>query len=102
MEFLSQPRVGLVAPKRADQPRDYLSAPPLLRAKELLVCQHDQFGAIPLRSGGAIPPPPKRGISARLAQYHMKTRQNGCNTPSAMLSRKGIARYGGGYLALGC
>ena len=26
----------------------------------------------------------------------MKTRQNGCDVPSAILCRKGIARYGGG------
>ena len=42
--------------------------------------------------------PPQRGISAILARYHMKTRQNGCDTPSAILSRIGIARYGGGIL----
>ena len=50
-----------------------------------------------MRSGGAIPtPPPKRGISAILARYHMKTRQIDAIPPSAILSRKGIARYGGG------
>ena len=51
-----------------------------------------------MRSGGAIPPPPppgKRGISAILARYPMKTRQMGAIPPSAILSRKGIARYGG-------
>ena len=37
----------------------------------------------------------KGGISAILARYHMKTRQNGCETPSAILSRKGITPYGG-------
>ena len=47
-----------------------------------------------MRSGGAIPPPHKRGILAILARHHMKTRQKGCDTPSAILSRKGIARYG--------
>ena len=46
-----------------------------------------------MRSGGAIPPP-KRGISAMLVRYHMKTRQMGAIPPSAKLSRKGIARYG--------
>ena len=40
-------------------------------------------------------PPLKRGISAILARYPMKTRQMGAIPPSAMLSRKGIARYGG-------
>ena len=44
-----------------------------------------------MRSGGAIPPP-KRGISAILARYPMKTRQTGAIPPSAILSRKGIAR----------
>ena len=49
-----------------------------------------------MRSGGAIPPPPhKRCISAMLARYPMKTRQMGAIHPSAILSRKGIARYGG-------
>ena len=47
-----------------------------------------------MRSGGAIPPL-KRGISAILARYPMKTRQMGAIPPSAVLSRKGIARYGG-------
>ena len=40
--------------------------------------------------------PLKRGISAILARYPMKTRQMGAIPPSAILSRKGIARYGGG------
>ena len=47
-----------------------------------------------MRSGGAIPPL-KRGISAILARYPMKTWQMGAIPPSAILSRKGIARYGG-------
>ena len=97
--------VNLVAPYCAI-PRDYLSDTPLLRATGFLVSQHDQFGAIPpspflsvsplesMRSGGAIPPL-KRGISAILARYPMKTRQTGAIPPSAILSRKGIARYGG-------
>ena len=41
-------------------------------------------------------PPLKRGISAIPARYPMKTRQMGAIPPSAILSRKGIARYGGG------
>ena len=59
------------------------------------------FWACPLlesmRSGGAIPPPliDKRGISAILARYPMKTRRKRAIPPSAILSRKGIARYGG-------
>ena len=40
-------------------------------------------------------PPLKMGISAILARYPMKTRQMGALPPSAILSRKGIARYGG-------
>ena len=40
-------------------------------------------------------PPLRRGISAILARYPMKTRQMGAIPPSAILSRKGIARYGG-------
>ena len=87
-------------------PRDYLSDTPLLRAMGFLVSQHGQLGAIPpppflsisplesMRSGGAIPPR-KGGISAILARYPMKTRQMGAIPPSAILSRKGIARYGG-------
>ena len=96
---------GLVAPYCAI-PRDYLSDTPLLRAMGFLLSQHDQVGAIPpppfvsvsplesMRSGGAIPPL-KRGISAILTRYRMKTRQMGAIPPSAILSRKGIARYGG-------
>ena len=87
-------------------PRDYLSDTPLLRAMGFLVSQHGKLGAIPprpflsvsplesMRSGGAIPPL-KRGISAIPARYPMKTRQSGAIPPSAILSRKGIARYGG-------
>ena len=49
-----------------------------------------------LQGGGAMHPPHKRGsISAILARHPMKTRQNACNTPSAILSRQGIARYEG-------
>ena len=72
-----------------------------------LVSQHGQLGAIPpppflsvsplesMRSGGAIPPPSK-GVSQRcFARYPMKTRQSGAIPPSAVLSRKGIVRYGG-------
>ena len=88
-------------------PRDYLSDTPLLRAMGFSVSQHGQLGAIPpppflsvspleyMRSRGAIPPPLKRGISAILARYPLKTRQMGAIPPSAILSRKGIARYGG-------
>ena len=98
--------VILVAPYCAI-PRDYLSDTPLLRAMGFLVSQHGRLGAIPpppflsvsplksSRRGGAIPPPLKRGISAILARYPMKTRQMGAIPPSAILSRKGIARYGG-------
>ena len=87
-------------------PRDYLSDTPLLRAMGFSVSQHGQLGAIPpppslsvsflesMQSGGAIPPL-KRGISARPARYPMKTRQTGAIPSSAILSRKGIARYGG-------
>ena len=71
----------LVAPYCAT-PRDYLSDTPLLRAMGFLVSQHGQLGA-------------KRGISAILARYPRKARQMGAIPPSAILSRKGIARYGG-------
>ena len=85
----------------------YLSDTPLSHAMGFLVSQHGQLGAIPLppflsvspleymRSRGAIPPPLKRGISAILPRYPTKTRQMGARPPSAILSRKGIARYGG-------
>ena len=96
----------LVAPYCA-LPRDYLSDTPLFRSMRFLVSQNGQLGAIlpppcltlspveSMRSGGAIPPPLKRGISAILARYPMKTRQMGARPPSAIVSRKGIARYGG-------
>ena len=83
--------VVLVAPYCAI-PRDYLSDTPLLRAMGFLVSKHGQLGAIPpppflsvsplesMRSGGAIPPPLKRGISAIPARYPMKTRGNRCDT----------------------
>ena len=96
---------ALVAPSCAT-PRDYLSDTPLLRAMGFLVSQHGQLGAIPpppflsisplesTRSGGAIHPLPNN-ISAMPVRYPMKTRQVGAEPPSAILSRKGIARYGG-------
>ena len=57
-----------------------------------------KLGAIPLALARALEvrhPSYKRGISAILARYHLKTRQNAGDTPSAILFRKGIARYGG-------
>ena len=97
----------LVAPYCAI-PRDYLSDTPLLRAMGFLVSQHGQLGAIPPPPFLSVsplgehatwrcntPPPLKRGISAILARYPMKTRQMGAIPPSAILSRKGIARHGG-------
>ena len=97
--------VFLVAPYCAI-PRDYLSDTPLLRAMGFLVSQHGQLGAIPPPPFSAFPrlrafevevryPPLKRGISRILARYPMKTRQMGATPPSAILSRNGIARYGG-------
>ena len=41
------------------------------------------------------PPPKKRGISAILARYPLNTRQTFAIPPCAILSRKGIAQYGG-------
>ena len=99
------PRLGsLSVTPYCATPRDYLTDTPLLRAMGFLVSQHGRLGAIPpppflsvspldsMRSGGAIPLL-KRGISAILARYPMKTRQTGAVPPSAILSRKGIARY---------
>ena len=43
---------------------------------------------------GCDTPPHKRGISAILARYLMKKGKMGAIPPSAILSRKGIARYG--------
>ena len=40
-----------------------------------------------MRTWGAIPPF-KKGISAMLVRYHMKTKQKACHTPYAILSRK--------------
>ena len=89
--------------------RETISAIPRYCAlRGFWVSQHGQLGAIPpppflrasplesMRSGGARPPPNKRkGISAILARYTMKTRQMGAIPPSAILFRKGVARYGG-------
>ena len=96
----------LVAPYCAI-PRDYLSDTPLLRAMGFLVSQHGQLGAIPpppflsasplesMRSGGAIPPL-KRGISAILARYPMKTRQMGAIPPLCDTISKGYCAIWGG------
>ena len=86
--------------------RDTARLSQLLRAVGFLVSQHGQLGAIPPPPSLSVPPwracevevrypPVKRGISAIPARYPMKTRQMGAIPPSAILSRKGIARYGG-------
>ena len=89
-------------------PWDYLSETPLLRAMGFLVSQHGQLGAIPpppslsdsplesMRSRGAIPPPPQKGYLSDTGAISHENKANGCDTPSAILSRKGIVRYGGG------
>ena len=48
-----------------------------------------------MRSGGAIPLPRKGYLSNTCAIPH-ENKANGCGAPSAILSRKGIGRYGGG------
>ena len=106
---------ALVAPYCAI-PRDYLSDTPFLRAMGFLVSQHGQLGAIPpppslsvsplehMRSRGEIPPPPK-GYLSNTSAIPYENKANGCDTPPAILSRKGIARYGGvsrtGLLSIG-
>ena len=97
----------LVAPYFAI-PRDYLGDTSLLRAMGFLVSQHGQSGAIPpppflslsplesMRSGGAIPPPSKRGISAILTRYPKKTRQSACDTPLCDTISKGYCVIWGG------
>ena len=97
---------GLSGPVLRDTARLSQRYPPSLRAMGFSVSQHGQMGAIPpLPLFGAFPPlesirqvqvrypPLRRGISAILARYPMKTRQmGGAIPPSAILSRKGIAR----------
>ena len=86
-------------------PRDYLSDTPLLRAMGFLMSQHGQLGAIPplpflsaspvesMRSGGAIPPL-RRGISAILARYPVKTRQMGAIPGGGGISHWAAKRTG--------
>ena len=53
-----------------------------------------KLGGIPLALACALQvryPPYKRSISVILGRYHMSTRQNVCDAPSAMVSRKGIS-----------
>ena len=50
-----------------------------------------------MRSGGAMPPH-KRGISAILARYPMKTRQNACDTPLCDTISKGYCTIWRGIL----
>ena len=104
------PCEGLVAPYCAI-PRDYLQRyPPSLRAVGFLVSRHGQLGAIPpppflsisplesMQSGGAIPlpPPPQKGYLSDTCAIPYENKAMGATPPSAILSRKGIARYGGG------
>ena len=60
----------------------------------------ERFPLESMRSGGAIPPH-QRGISAILAWYPMKTRQNVCDTPPLRYDLERVLRDMGGYLALG-
>ena len=88
-------------------PRDYLSDTPLLRAMGFLVSQHGQLGAIPpppfltisplqsTQNGGAIPPH-KRGISAILARYPMKTKEMRAIPPLCDTISKGYCAIRGG------
>ena len=41
------------------------------------------------------PPPPPKGYLSDAGAIPYENKANGCDTPSAILSRKGIARYGG-------
>ena len=68
--------LSLVPPPCA-LPQDYLSDTHISRGMGFWVCS-----------------------STTRARYHTKTRQKVCDTPSALLSQKGIARYWE-YLALG-
>ena len=86
-------------------PRDYLSDTPLLRVFGVstwpIRCDTPSPFSECLPLGGkrakwrCDPPPTQTGISAILARYPMKTRQKRAIRPSAILSRKGLARYGG-------
>ena len=40
-------------------------------------------------------PPPQKGYLSDTCAISYENKANGCDTPSAILSRKGIARYGG-------
>ena len=89
----------LVAPYRAIQ-RDSLSDTPLLRAMGVFGVSTWPIGCDSPSSFSERFPlgehakwrcdttPTKGGISAILARYPMKTRQNACDTPSEILSRK--------------
>ena len=72
------------------------------------VSQHGQLGAIPpppflsdspfesMRSGGAIPPPLKRSISAILAPIPYENKANWCDTPLCDTISKGYCAIWGG------
>ena len=101
--ILSQDVFSLVAPYCAI-PRDYLSDTPYCALWGFWCLNMANWVRYPLPLFRAFPPwracevevryppPPKRGISAILARYPMKTRQMTAIPPSAILSRKGIAR----------
>ena len=104
-EFTRRTAIVLSGPVSRDTAR-LSQRYPLLRAMGFLVSQHGQLGAIPpppslsvsqlesMRSGGAIPPPQKGYLSDTCAIPY-ETRKKRAIPPSAILSRKGIARYGG-------
>ena len=81
---------------------------PLLRAMGFLVSQHGQLGAIPpppflsvsplesMRSGGAIPPPPREGYLSDTCAMPLEKRQKGCDTPLCDTISKGYCAIWGG------
>ena len=100
------PYFGLSGPVLRDPARLSRRYPPLLRAMGLWCLNTAIRARYPLPFFERYPPwracevevrypPLKRRISAILARDHMKTRQMGAIPPSAILSRKGIAREGG-------
>ena len=104
-----KPRLVLSGPILRDTARLSQRYPPYCGTVGFLVSQHGNLGAIPpppflsvsplesMRSGGAAPPPPpQKGYPSDTCVIPYENKAKACDTPFAMLSRKGIARYGGG------
>ena len=70
--------------------------PFIARYHKTIQCKDIGCDTLPQQTSLRCDTPRARGFSAAiLAQYHSQGRKNGCDSPSAILSRKLIVQFGG-------